>query len=65
MAKKHSKGKFKPYASPGHVHDHPAHDLTDPSGGMMAGSPAPGMAMPPGAPTQGLPPGIGEQDGGK
>jgi hypothetical protein len=53
----HGRGKFKPYASPGHVHDHPAHNLADPSGGLMAGEQPSGMGMPmgPGAP-MGQPP---------
>ena len=43
---KHGGGKMKPYASPGHVHDHPAHNLPDPSGGMMAGTTPSGMGSP-------------------
>lgn len=55
MSKKHGRGKMKPYASPGHVHDHAAHDLPDPSGGMMAGQPPGGMGMP-----MGMPQGMGQ-----
>lgn len=45
---KHGGGKFKPYQSPGHVHDHPAHNMVDPSGGMDQGTQLPGFPMPPG-----------------
>lgn len=48
MAKHKGKGKFKPYNSPGHVHDHPVHNMPDPSGGMDMGSMLPGAPMPPG-----------------
>ena len=44
---KHSGGKFQPYNSPGHVHDHPAHNMPDPSGGMMQGDTLPGQPMGP------------------
>jgi hypothetical protein len=55
--KKHSTGKHKPYNSPGHVADHPANMLPDPSGGMMQGDVQPGMPLGPmgsmgGAPDQ-------------
>ncbi len=49
MAKKHGRGKMKPYASPGHVHDHAVHDLPDPSGGLMAGATPMGGPQAPGA----------------
>jgi hypothetical protein len=49
---KHGRGKVKPYNSPGHVTDHPAHNLPAPSGGLMDGTQPSGMGMPmsPGAP---------------
>jgi hypothetical protein len=57
---KHGGGKFKPYASPGHVHDHPAHNLPDPAGGMQAGTqPMGGM----GGPQAPGPPGMGPLEG--
>lgn len=45
--KKSNGGKMKPYPSPGHVADHPAHNLPAPSGGMMQGDTLPGMPMGP------------------
>lgn len=56
--KKKSKGKMKPYNSPGHVHDHPAFDLPSPAGGAQAGTEL-GQPMAPGQSMGGMPPGIG------
>lgn len=39
--------KSKPYHSPGHTRDHPAHNLPMPSGGAMDGQEMPGMPLAP------------------
>jgi hypothetical protein len=62
MSKHTSHGKHgitKPYHSPGHVADHPAHNMPAPSGGLMSGDQPSGMGAPMAPGAQLSPPGMG------